>query len=183
MMTIIKIGIPCRWNKTVMVRRVAGEELSARFISAHTANIPLTEKTTSLSTYAHILERNHLPATTAHTVQQQRTNSFHISEHILEKNHFPAHTVTTVQPKKTSLGSTFALIQEKSHSTVHFVLSAVLQRIHWTIIFVFTQLSIDRLPLWTVLILANGSHTCTCTIIGQLKMKFFTRISVIYHCF
>lgn len=102
MMRIIKIGIPCRSNKTVMYRRKAGEELSARFTSAPTANIPLTEKTTWLSTFVLIREKNLSHATIVLTVPPQRTNSYHISAHIQGRSHFHALTVVIVLPRKTS---------------------------------------------------------------------------------
>ena len=57
-MTIIKIGVPNRWDWTVMVRGLAGGEASASFTSAPSVAIPLIGKITWPNTYAHILERN-----------------------------------------------------------------------------------------------------------------------------
>lgn len=60
--TIIKIGVPDRWDWSVMVRGIAGDGLAARCISVPTVRIPQLGKTTCQSTFALIQERNLLHA-------------------------------------------------------------------------------------------------------------------------
>lgn len=129
MMSIIKIGIPCRWNKTVRYRRKAGEELSARCTSVHTANIPLTAKITWLSTYALTQEKSPTPAITALTVPPPKTNSYHTSAYTPGRSPSPVHTVVTVPPRKTNSHNTFAPTQERNPLTVPCAPSGVPQRI------------------------------------------------------
>lgn len=60
--TVIKIGVPDRWDCSVMVRGIAGDGLAARCISVPTVRIPQLGKTTCPNTFVPILERNLLLA-------------------------------------------------------------------------------------------------------------------------
>lgn len=132
MITIIKIGIPDRWE--VMVRRIAAEELTARCTSVPTAHIPQIGKITWQNIFVLIQERNHLPVKTVPIVQPQKTNWYSICELIPEKGHLLVPIVHIVQLKRTNCISTYVSTLERNPSLVHIAHSDHPPKIPWIII-------------------------------------------------
>ena len=96
LMTITKIGVPNRWDWTVMVRGLAGGEASASFTSAPSVAIPLIGKITWPNTYALILEKSLSFVLTVPIAQALRTHSPTTFECTQGRSHTPAYSVLTV---------------------------------------------------------------------------------------
>lgn len=130
MMIIIEIGVPDRWDWTVMVRGIAGEELSARCTSAHTVNIPPLGKTTLQSTFVRTLERNLLHVHTVTTVLHQKTTWSYMFAPTLVRSHLTVPTVPFVLLGRIVFKFTFVFILERSHTLVLNVHTVPLRGMH-----------------------------------------------------
>lgn len=83
---LTKLGVPNRWDWTVMLRGIAGEEQSASYTSVPTVLIPQLGKTTCPNTYVHTRARSRSRVLTVSIVQLPKITWDNTFVHTLVRN-------------------------------------------------------------------------------------------------